>query len=224
MLQQLQQAMASRATGQRSANVSASIGQNVPGAGNSGSARPMRGSESGGANFSSETMGTLLSLQQTSGGRDAHLSEMFAKADTNGDGNLTADELATDMAVNRQPGQADPTSQISEIMSAADSNGDGSLSLDEFKAGAPKGPPPGPPPPPPPPPSDSASSDETTTDPLDTNGDGKVSMSELLASLQTTDSAASGTASGASDLLARLIKQLSTDTDPAASATVSLAA
>ena len=130
---------------------------------------------------------------------------------------MTADELATDMAAHRPPGRSgDAANMASKLMSRADADSDGVLSLDEFKSAAP-----------PPPPGGGgkpqAANDQaaSTSDPLDTDGDGKVSMAELLASLQTTGEVQSGFSTEASDLLAKLIDQLTADS---ASTTTSLAA
>lgn len=213
-LQQQLQAMFAKADlntdGQLSSDEFLSIGQNMPQPGNSGPARALRGGGGGGENFASATMGSLLSLQED------RFAEIFSNADSDGDGLLTADELAADMAAHGPPGRSgDATSMASDLVSRADADGDGVLSLDEFKSAAP------------PPPggggraqavNDQAAS---TSDPLDTDGDGKVSMAELLASLQTTDKVQSGFSTEASDLLAKLIDQLTADSG---SATMSLAA
>ena len=215
LLQQLQQAMFAKADvnadGQLSSDEFLSIGQNMPPPGNSGPARAMRGAGGGGENFTAATMGALLSLQED------RSSEIFSNADSDGDGLLTADELAADMAAHGPPGRSgDATTMASDLVSRADADGDGVLSLDEFKSAAP-----------PPPPGGGgkpqAANDQaaSTSDPLDTDGDGKVSMAELLASLQTTGEVQSGFSTEASDLLAKLIDQLTADS---ASTTTSLAA
>lgn len=215
LLQQLQQAMFAKADvnadGRLSSDEFLSIGQNMPPPGSSGPARALRGGGGGGENFASATLGSLLSLQED------RSSEIFSNADSDGDGLLTADELAADMAAHGLPGRSgDATAMASDLVSRADADGDGVLSLDEFKSAAP-----------PPPPGrggrTEVANDEaaSTSDPLDTDGDGKVSMAELLASLQTTDSSQSGLSTEAADLLARLIEQLTADS---ASSTTSLAA
>ncbi len=224
-LQQQLQAMFAKADlntdGQLSSDEFQSIGQNLPQPGSSGSARPMRGGEGGGQNFASATMGSLLSLQE------ARSEKIFSGADSNSDGTLTADELAADMAAHAPRGDAsgtDAATRAADLVTKADADGDGALSLDEFKAAAP------PPPPPPgggqgPKEAATATTDAaSTSDPLDTNGDGKVSMAELLTSLQTTGSAASGVSTEAADLLAKLIAQLTSDAADSASATTALAA
>lgn len=225
-LQQQLQAMFAKADlnadGQLSSDEFQSIGQNLPQPGSSGSARPMRGGEGGGQNFASATMSSLLSMQED------RSQKIFSGADSNGDGTLTAEELSADMAAHAPPGNTsgtDAASRAADLVGKADTDGDGVLSLDEFKAAAP---------PPPPggghgPKASSAANDTASTgsasDPMDTNGDGKVSMAELLASLQSTDSSQTGFSSDASTLLAKLISQLTADTtDPSATTTTSLAA
>ena len=213
-LQQQLQAMFAKADlntdGQLSSDEFLSIGQNLPQTGSSGRAPPLRGGVGGGENFSTATLSSLLSMQE------AHAAEVFSGADADGDGALTADELATDMAAHAPPG-VDSSDRAAALMSQADSDGDGVLSLGEFKAAAP------PPPPPGGSPKGAGAADAAVTadagDPLDTNGDGKVSMSELLASLQTTDSAEAGFSTDAADLLAKLIEQLTADTAGSASTT-----
>lgn len=203
-LQQQLQAMFAKADlnadGQLSSDEFQSIGQNLPQPGSSGSARPLRGGEGGGQNFAAATLGSLLSLQE------GRAEKIFSGADSNGDGSLTADEIATDMAAHAPPVRrsgTDPATLAADLVKTADTDGDGALSLDEFKAAAPphgagEG--------------KTADTTATTKDRLDTNGDGKVSMAELLASLQTTQSAQSGFSSDASTLLARLVSQLTADT------------
>lgn len=217
-LQQQLQAMFAKADlnadGQLSSNEFQTIGQSLPPPGSSGQARPMRGEGGGGQDFAAATMGSLLSMQEN--GAEA----IFSGADSNGDGTLTADEIAADMAAHAPPDApagTDTATMAANLVSDADADGDGVLSLDEFKSAAP----------PPPPPGGGgraeAVNDETasTSDPLDTNGDGKVSMAELLASLQTTGEVQSGFSTEASDLLARLIEQLTADST---ATTTSLAA
>lgn len=238
MLQQMQQAMFSKldvnSDGQLSSDEFSSIGQNMPGPGKSGSATSMRGGGFGGANFSSETLGSLLSVQESDASRDARSAEIFSGADADGEGSLTAEELAADMAAHAPPGasgSADTSSMASDLISNADSDGDGALSLDEFKAAAPSGPPPGGPPPGGPPPSGSADSEDSSssttsssTNALDTNGDGKVSMSELLTSLQSVDESSDGFSAEVSDLLSQLLEKLTSATGTSSTTTVAEAA
>lgn len=238
LLQQMQQALFAKADvngdGQLSSDEFASIGQNLPSSGNTDRAEHHRGGGAGGANFSSETMGSLLSLQQSDSDRSA---KIFASADADGDGTLTADELAADMAAHAPPGASgDTATMAADLISKGDTDGDGKLSSSEFAAlKPPEGPPPGGPPPGGPPPADASSSDTSSTDtastdttsydPADTNKDGQVSMSELLASLQSAAGQLSGFSSDASDLFAKLLTSLAQNTDTTSDTTsVSLAA
>lgn len=228
MLQQMQQAMFSKldvnSDGQLSSDEFASIGQNMPEPGKSGTATAMRGGGFGGANFTSETMGSLLSMQESEASRDARSAEIFSGADADGDGSLTAEELAADMAAHAPPGAsgaAGASTMAGDLIGAADSDGDGALSLDEFKAAAPSGPPPG----------GSAEGEDasstttsSSTNALDTNGDGKVSMSELLASLQSVDQSSGELSSEVSDLLTQLLDKLTSATSTTTSTTVAEAA
>jgi len=220
-LQQLQQAMFAKADanddGQLSSDEFLSIGQKLQGEGNSGSAREMRGRVGGGGDFASATMGSMLSLQEMQSRREAKATEIFTGADADGDGALTAEELAADMAAHAPPGAGGDTAEMAAgLIAAADSDGDGALSVDEFKAARPSGPPPGGGAKP----AGSEEEEDASTDPLDTNGDGTVSMSELLASLQTVDPAEGGFSAEASDMFSQLIAKLTEDT----SSTVSKAA
>ena len=232
LLRQLQQTMFKTADadgdGSLSSSEFSSIGQSLPGGGNNVSARGMSGRASSAQDFSAETLGSLLSVQES---RDSRSAEIFASADTNGDGTVTADELAADMASHAPKGGSGDTSQMAaDLVSRADTDGDGVLSADEFKAAAPKGgphgaggPPPGPPPTGQADSTSSASgSSEKTYDAADTNKDGTVSMSELLASLQSSSTAASGFSTDVSDMLTQLISKLTDATTT--SSTVSVAA
>lgn len=214
LMQQLQQAMFSRADangdGQLSSDEFRSIGQDLQGGGKSGPARAMRGSVGFVANFGPEMMGAMLSMQAAPSAED-----IFTGADADADGRLTSEELAADMAAHAPPGMEDvDTSQMAaDLLADADSDGDGALSVDEFKAARPSGPPPGGPrgawP------IESASSGdspEQTYDAADANQDGVVSMAELLASLQSAEDKASGFSAEVSDLLQRLLDKLTSET------------
>lgn len=124
--------------------------------------------------------------------------DVFKAGDRNGDGSISKDELNLLLSnSNRKDTTAD------DIMSALDSNKDGSISKNESdavvdKAGQQRraqGPPP------PPPPSDSSSSSSGKSrstaifDDLDTNKDGTVSASELLAALSNSDDSSSESSS-----------------------------
>lgn len=225
LLQQMQQALFAKADvngdGQLSSDEFMSIGQNLPQPGNGGPPRPIRGGDLFGGNFSPETMGSLLSAQQD---RADKLTNLFNAADTDGDGQVTADELAANLATTAgsSASSSDLAAKAASLIKAGDTNGDGSMSLAEFQAIAP-------------PPhhhrggndgdaddgAASAAASTTSTagaasassgvtyDPADTNKDGQVSMSELLASLQASQGSFSGFSSEASDLLAKLLTSLS---------------
>ena len=209
-LQQLQQAMFAKidanGDGQLSSDEFLSIGQKLQGGGNSGAAREMRGRVGGGGDFASATMGSMLSLQEMQSRREAR-AEIFTGADSDGDGALTAEELAADMAAHAPRGaDGDTTEMAAGLIAQADADGDGALSVDEFKAARPPAPPPGggmgP----------TASTEDTIADPLDTDGDGTVSMSELLASLQTVEEDEGGFSAEVSDLFSQLIAKLTEET------------
>lgn len=224
LLQQMQQALFAKADangdGQLSSDEFASIGQNLPQPGNGGPPRPMRGGDLFGGNFSPETMGSLLSAQRD---RTDKLTNLFNAADTDGDGQVTADELAANLATTAgsSASSSDLAAKAASLIKAGDTNGDGNMSLAEFKAMSPQ-------------PhhrrggndgdaddgaasaststtatASASASSSTTYDPADTNKDGQVSMSELLASLQASQGSFSGFSSEASDLLAKLLTSLS---------------
>ncbi|MFH1022834.1 MAG: EF-hand domain-containing protein [Planctomycetota bacterium] len=154
--------------------------------------------------------------------RDA---QMFKDLDTDGNGVLSSGEFAVmqekmkaRMSETGETGNTGSTPAVGDVFGEADTDGDGSLSLEEFSAlGAKRGgPPPGPPP------GGAAggagaagSAIETLLDALnsndesekseavnflDTDGDGKVSLKELLAGLQKyVESMASGSETGANE-------------------------
>lgn len=206
---QAQQAMFAKldlnTDGALSADEFTAVGQNMP---PPEGARQLRGG-GGFQGFSAETLSALMGVQQTSHADRA--AEIFAGADADGDGSLTAEELSADMAAHAPPGAegTDSASRAADMLSAGDTDGDGSLSADEFTAMKPQGgPPPGGPPP-----SGSASgeTEEESYDAADTNKDGTVSMSELLASLQSSNEVAAGFSSEVSDLMAKLLEKLQAD-------------
>ena len=145
---------------------------------------------------------------------------MFAGADADADGKLTAEELAADMAAHAPPGlqDLDHSEMAATVLANADSDGDGALTLEEFEAARPSGPSGGPrfvigfernasdtt--------EETTEADDQTYDAADTNQDGVVSMSELLASLQSSESKASGFSTEVSDLLQQLLDKLTSET------------
>lgn len=201
---QAQQAMFAKldlnTDGALSADEFTAIGQNMP---PQEGARQLKGG-GGFQGFSAETLSALMGVQQTSHADRA--AEIFAGADADGDGSLTAEELSADMAAHAPPGAAgtDSASRAADMLSAGDTDGDGSLSAEEFTAMKPQGGPP---------PSGSASgeAEEESYDAADTNKDGTVSMSELLASLQSSNEVAAGFSSEVSDLMSKLLEKLQAD-------------
>ncbi|MDO9338358.1 MAG: EF-hand domain-containing protein [Caulobacter sp.] len=178
------------------------LGQNVP---SGGGARHLKGG-GGAQGFSAETLSALLGVQQMT--RADRAAEMFSSADADGDGSLTAEELSADMAAHAPPGAqgTDSASRAADLLAAGDSDADGALSAEEFAA---LKPPQGAPPPGGPPPASSGEAEEETTyDAADSNKDGTVSMTELLASLQSSSEVASGFSRDVSDLMARLLETL----------------
>ena len=212
---QAQQAMFAKldlnTDGALSSDEFSAIGQNMP---SQGGARQLKGG-GGSQGFSPETLGALIGVQQMSHADRA--AEIFSNADADGDGSLTAEELSADMAAHAPPGAegVDSASRAADLLSAGDTDGDGSLSAEEFTALKPQGgPPPGGPPldgPAPTGGSAGGAEEETTYDAADTNKDGAVSMSELLASLQSSSDVASGFSSEVSDLMAKLLEKLQAD-------------
>lgn len=169
--------------------------------------------------------------------------ELFAKADKNGDGKVDQSEMAAmlaQMASSQvQGGQnADGNGQqfrpseeeIAAIFAEVDSDGDGQLSLEDFTAfgekmrangGQPSGAPPagGPPPTGGPPPAEALST-EADEDEIasmfaaaDTNGDGVVSMEELLAFLQKSGNNSGTDAAGSQSGLDGLKQMAQTTVD-----------
>ncbi|MBX3479825.1 MAG: EF-hand domain-containing protein [Caulobacter sp.] len=221
-LLQMQQAMFSKADvnqdGQLSQDEFTAIGQKMPGGGKNGGAHHFSGRSSVNFGFSAETLGSLLSAQQSSNDSTSRAAEIFAGADSDSDGVLTADELAADMAAHAPPGRegVDTSDMAARMIADGDADGDGQLSAEEFASLRPPGGPP---------PGGSGSSigtassqdsgDEAgqTYDAADTNKDGTVSMSELLASLQSASSLASGFSTEAADLMSRLLESLSQGSD-----------
>jgi len=167
---------------------------------------------SSGESFSSETLGSLLSMQE---GGMSQMGGMgggqgiFESLDTDADGALSTDELTT--ALSNALGESDDiSSAVNSLISDGDTDGDGVLTGGEFAAlaqasggpGGMGGPPPGPPP--------SGGGEgggaggagggggvSQVFDSLDTNQDGTVSAAELAAA--DTDSADAATA--AADLI-----------------------
>jgi Ca2+-binding EF-hand superfamily protein len=237
LLQQLLQARAaaSQVDGgdQSASDVFDSGGQNVPATGKNGPPPPMSGWSSSGQGFSADTLASLLQAQQTS--QSDRATAMFNDADADGDGSVSADELATAMAAHAPedlPADAPSASDMAAgLLAKGDSDGDGKLSLAEFSAMKPAGhhhhgPPP----------ADAAgdgSSQQASsaTDAADLNGDGVVTADELAKTLNSAfDKLGSDVSSDASSLLQKLLSQLagattgSTESATSVGASVSVAA
>ncbi|WP_419317613.1 EF-hand domain-containing protein [Caulobacter sp. ErkDOM-E] len=203
-MRQLQQSMFTTADADSDGALSLtefqSIGQKVQGGGDRPPAPPMGGQGGPGGNFSGDTLRSLMSVQIL--GSDA--GSILGSGDTDADGLMSADEISTALAANA-PEQAKGLGlegkMAQDMISALDSDADGALSSDEIASGLSSaqsalqgmgGPPPGGPPP-----SEvagqsasassGASGSSTTYDTRDTNEDGTVSASELLASLDTDE-------------------------------------
>lgn len=134
----------------------------------------------------------MQSRESGSGSSSGLKEALFKSADQNGDGGISKDELTTLMADSSQS-----STDVSQIFDSLDTNSDGVISKSESDAGVDKAgqqkQAQGSPPPPPPPPSESSSSSDSSSsdtiyDALDTNKDGTVSASELLASLMNNNS------------------------------------
>ena len=202
-----------------------SIGQNVQGSGQPPPPPPMGGSSGAGANFSSDTLRSLMSVQML--GSDS--GSILTSADSDADGLLSADEISSALSANAPEGAKGlglEGKMASDMISALDSDDDGSLSSDEIAAGLTTattiqsalqgaqgrgGPPPGGPPPggcgggg-----STSATGSSGVFESLDTNQDGTVSAAELAAA--NTDDTDAATAA------ADLISASDTDGDGALS-------
>jgi Ca2+-binding EF-hand superfamily protein len=139
------------------------------------------------------------SPSSASGGTDINSSsdlkdKVFKTGDQNGNGSISKDELSKLL---RNSTQSNTTADA--LMNALDTNKDGSISKSESDAAIDKAGQQrhaqGPPPPPPPADSSSSASNKTISnqifDALDTNKDGTVSASELLAALSSKDSTSS---------------------------------
>lgn len=124
--------------------------------------------------------------------------KVFKNGDQNGDGSISKDELSKLLSNSSQS-----NTTADDLMNSLDTNKDGSISKSESDAAIDKAGQQrhaqGPPLPPPPSDSSSSSSDSSSSnsifDALDTNKDGTVSASELLAALSSKDSSSSDNSS-----------------------------
>ena len=239
LLQQLLQARAAAshaaASDQDASSLFESSGQNLPTGGSNGPPPSMSGWSSAGQGFSTDTLASLLQTQQTGQSRQAdRATAMFEAADTDGDGSVTADELATAMAAHAPSdlpaGAPSPTDKAAQLLAKGDTDGDGQLSMAEFKAlkphgghhhgGAP--------------PAEAAndagqasssSSSSSTTDPDDLNGDGVVTADELAQTMNSAFKAlGSDVSADASSLMQKLLSQLAAATSGSTGASASTGA
>lgn len=162
-------------------------GQELPGAGqkSAGASAPaMQGF--GGPQMSSDMMQTFCDIQEQSSGDMA--SRLMSTLDADGDGSLSFEEATSS-----------DDADASKVFGVLDTDSDGALTLSELSTALESaeppagGPPPGGPPPGGPPPgggAGAAAEDEASTlvDALDTDGDGTVSLEELLAQFSDDES------------------------------------
>lgn len=83
--------------------------------------------------FDNGTSQALLSQQEED---QSQISDLFTKADTNGDGTLSQDELSA--LLQNGPGGQDAADKASDLFAKLDSDGDGTVSEAEFAAGRPR--------------------------------------------------------------------------------------
>jgi Ca2+-binding EF-hand superfamily protein len=127
-----------------------------------------------GGGFSTETLSGLLGAQEDQS--DTLASSIIDEADTDGDGKLSAAEIAASMGLS-------DVSEIEDVFAALDTDGDGTASADELSVGLEASRPQGPPPPrggPPPSASEMASS---LLDAADSDQSGSLGLGEIASAL-----------------------------------------
>lgn len=145
--------------------------------------------------MSGQTMGAMISMQMEAPSASDIASDLISGLDTDGDGEVSADEIATAFSA-----AGLDTSTIDSALSAIDSDSSGALNADELttaitsdmQSHGPKGPPPGGPPPGggmggPPPSADEEASSILSA--LDTDEDSGLDMDEILSAfgMETDD-------------------------------------
>lgn len=162
-------------------------------------------SNAGGASaptMSGKTMGAMVSMQMEAPSASDVASDLVSSLDSNGDGEVSADEIATAFSA-----AGLDTSNIGSALSAIDEDGNGTLNTGELTTAISSdmqshgpsgmgGPPPGGPPPGGPPPGGDA--DDTAQDILssyDTDEDSGLSMDEVLKALGMESDDANGSVS-----------------------------
>ena len=157
--------------------------------------------------MSGQTMGAMISMQMEAPSASDIASDLISGLDTDGDGEVSADEIATAFSA-----AGLDTSTIDSALSAIDSDSSGALNADELttaissdmQSHGPKGPPPGggmggPPPGGPPPRADEEASSILST--FDTDEDSGLAMDEILSALgMETDDADGSVASALASL------------------------
>ena len=177
--------------------------QKLPGAGSqtcntSGASAP---------SLSGQTMGAMISMQMEAPSASDIASDLISGLDTDGDGEVSADEIATAFSA---AGLA--ASAIDSALSAIDSDSSGSLNAEELataissdmQAHGPKGPPPGGGmggPPPGGPPTSTNEEASSILSALDTDEDSGLDMDEILSAFgMETDDADGSVASALASL------------------------
>lgn len=134
--------------------------------------------------MSGETMGAMISMQMEAPSASDIASDLISGLDTDGDGEVSADEIATAFSA-----AGLDTSTLDSALSAIDSDSNGSLNADELttaifsdmQSHGPKGPPPGGGPGGPPPRADEEASSILSA--FDTDEDSGLDMDEILSAL-----------------------------------------
>ncbi len=153
--------------------------------------------------MSGGTMSAMVSMQMgTPPGASDVASDLVSSLDTNGDGEVSADEIATAFSA-----AGIDASKVDTALKAIDTDSSGTLNIDELttaissdmQAHGPKGPPPGGPPPGGKPPgADDAASSILTA--FDSDTDSSLSVDEILKALGQDSDTDGGVASAFSSL------------------------
>lgn len=132
-------------------------------------------------------------MQMDSGSAADEAQDLLSALDTDGDGNVSSDELTAALS------SSDSSADSSQVFDALDTNQDGTVSLDELTASLQAQQPP------PPPAQDS--SDLFSS--LDSDGDGSITADELSAALTPDSSNQQQTTTQATEALNRMVAALS---------------
>jgi len=148
--------------------------------------------------MSGQTMGAMISIQMEAPSASDIASDLISGLDTDGDGEVSADEIATAFSA-----AGLDTSSIDSALSAIDSDGSGALNADELttaissdmRSHGPKGPPPGGGMGGPPPSADEEASSILSA--LDTDEDSSLGMDEILSAFGMDSDDETGSVSSA---------------------------